>query len=77
MDKFLKYIDDKNFVRWVLNPDSQLDTYWNEYQRNNPKEVEQIQLARLLVLQFHSKKENVTRTETDELFTRITSGIGE
>ena len=77
MDKFLKYIDDKNFVRWVLNPDSQLDTYWNEYQRNNPKEVEQIQLARLLVLQFHSKKEKVTGTETDELFTRITSGIGE
>jgi len=77
MDKFLKYIDNKDFVRWVLNPDSQLDTYWNEYQRNNPKEVEQIQLARLLVLQFHSKKENVTETETDELFTRITSGIGE
>lgn len=71
MDKFLKYFENKQFVRWVLNPDQKLDDYWKGYLKNNPSEKEQIELARLLILQLRSKKEQDVGTEAIDLFSEI------
>ena len=71
MDKFLKYFENKQFVRWVLNPDQKLDDYWKDYLKNNPSEKEQIELARVLILQLRSKKELNVGTESIDLFSEI------
>ncbi|MBW6537795.1 MAG: hypothetical protein K0B11_22495, partial [Mariniphaga sp.] len=57
MEKFLTYFENKNFVRWVLHPNKQLDTYWKNYLEKNPQEQKEIEFARLLILQLQSKKE--------------------
>lgn len=75
MDELLKYTEDKKFVGWVLKPDKQLNSFWEEYEKNNPEEKEQIKLARVLILQFKSKKEDISEIETDNLFSGIMEGI--
>jgi hypothetical protein len=76
MDKFLKYFENQKFVRWVLKPDQKLDDYWKEYIKSNSSEKEQIELARLLILQLRSKKEHNTETEAIELFSEIMQKLG-
>ncbi len=71
MDKFLKYFEDKKFVRWALKPDEQLDAYWNDYLGKNPSEKKQLELARLLILQLQSKKEHNSDIEAIDLFSKI------
>jgi len=73
MDKFLKYFENKQFVQWVLSPDEELNSYWRDYYCNNPSEKSEIELARLLVLQFRSKKDlkYSSDTETVKIFSEI------
>lgn len=71
MDKFIEYVDDKNFVRWVLNPDQELDIYWNNFLLNNPSEKEHIELARMLVAQLQSKKLQNAGGESIDIFSKI------
>nr|MBD3620627.1 FecR domain-containing protein [Sunxiuqinia sp.] len=76
MDKFLNYFEDKKFVRWVLYPDNQLDTFWREYLEANPSEKDQLELARLLLLQLQSKKESaISDTATVDLYPEIVAQI--
>jgi transmembrane sensor len=57
LEKFLTYFENKSFVRWVLHPNEQLNTYWKNYIKKNPQEQKEIEFARLLVVQLQSKKE--------------------
>ena len=79
MDKFLKYFENKQFVQWVLSPDEELNSYWKDYCRNNPSEKSEIELARLLVLQFQSKKDlkYSSDTETVKIFSEIVEKLEE
>lgn len=77
MDKFLKYLENKQFVRWVLRPTKELDEYWESYLINNQSEKEHIKLARLLLLQLKPKKESQPETEVIELFSGIVDKLGQ
>lgn len=66
MEKFLTYFENKSFVRWVLHPNEKLETYWKNYLEKNPHEQEEIEFARLLILQLQSKKEE-TKTEEETI----------
>ncbi len=71
MDKFIKYVDNRKFVRWVLTPDKELDIYWENYILNNPSEKEQIKLARLLILQLQTKNTFESGSEAIDIFSEI------
>lgn len=75
MDKFLKYIEDKEFVRWVLKPNKELDKYWKNFLEKNPAEKQQIELSRLLIYQFKSRQVEESDTEKFSIYTEIISGI--
>lgn len=76
MEKFLTYFENKNFVRWVLHPNEQLDSWWNNYLENNPQEKKEIEFARLLVLQLQTKKEgDATEEEAIGLLSEIIQQI--
>lgn len=75
MDKFLKYIEDKEFVRWVLKPSIELDAYWKQYLADNPAEKEQIELSRLLIFQFKSKQSTESDSEKFTIYSEIINGI--
>lgn len=71
MDKFLKYFEDKKFVKWALNSNKELDIYWEYYIVKHPSEKEEVELARLLILQLHSKKESNLGDESINLFSEL------
>ncbi len=71
MDKFLEYIEDKKFVKWVLNPDYELETYWENYLNKNPSEKKEIELARMLIFQIKSKDDSNSEAEQIKIFKGI------
>lgn len=75
MNELIKYTENKSFVRWVLKPDKTLDEYWGKYMENNPNEKAEIELARQIVLQLKSKKEDVSVIDTDNLLAEIKEGV--
>lgn len=76
MEKFLKYFENKNFVRWVLRPDEQLEKYWNDYLEKNPQEREEVAWARYVISQLQSKKETgAAETEAVTLLSAIIQQI--
>lgn len=77
MDDLQKYIEDKNFVRWVQMPDEQLNLFWEKYKNENPGEIRQIEAARAVILSLQVKKEKIEAAETDKLFLGIMKGVEE
>lgn len=76
MEKFLKYFENKDFVRWALRPDEQSEKYWNDYLEKNPEEQEEVTWARYVVSQLQSKKETGTaETESVNLLSAIIQQI--
>lgn len=71
MDKFLKYFENKEFVRWVLKPTRELDEFWDNYLENNALEKEHMEFARLLILKLRAQKETYSETQTIEIFSEI------
>ncbi|MFV0593421.1 MAG: FecR family protein [Draconibacterium sp.] len=71
MDKFLKYYEDQDFVRWVLNPTQKLDKYWNDYLEKHESEKEQIQIARVIVSQLQSNPSPDSPKVSKEVFSTI------
>jgi len=75
MDETLKFTEDKKFVQWVLHPNEELNSFWEDYKQNNPSELKNIEAARIILLQLKSKKEDISATETNLLFSNIQKGI--
>lgn len=71
MDKFLKYFEDKSFIRWILNPDADLNNYWMDYIKNNPDEKAQLELSRIIVSQLKSKKLSGNSNESITILAEI------
>ncbi len=71
MDKFLRYFENQDFLHWVLKPDDQLENFWKNFLKDNPSEKEEIDLAKLIILQFESKKEADIKSQSLDLFSEI------
>lgn len=71
MDKFLKYYEDQNFVRWVLKPSKDLDQYWNDYVKKHESERENIRVARMIVSHLHSTPTPDTSKLSKEVFSSV------
>ena len=44
------FVLDPDFRKWVLSPDAEANTYWEEYLKKNPSKYRDVKLARTLVL---------------------------
>jgi hypothetical protein len=75
MNDILKFTEDKRFIRWVHNPNKELDSYWDTYKKNNPDQLEEIEKARNIVLNLKSKKESFSEDEANNLFSEIMAGV--
>ena len=71
MDKFLKYYENRDFVRWVLNPTKDLDVYWDNYIKENEAEKKEIQTAYLIVSQLKSKEISNVSVTSQEVFSSV------
>ncbi len=75
MDKLSNYIDDKNFIQWVFDPNDELEQWWNQFRIDNPEEKRNIELARKVLLRFRTKDKSLSEEEKIRLFSQILSRI--
>ena len=75
MNEYFKYFENKVFVRWVLNPDENLNIYWEDYIKKNPGEKELIQQSRLILLSLKSKNISEYGDIPVELFSEISARL--
>lgn len=75
MDDFLRYFENKEFVRWVYHPTPELNDYWNQWFINHPEDKKNAEFARLALLQLQSKKEIVSSQELATIYSEINQGI--
>jgi len=62
---------DDDFINWVLFPDDENYTFWNEFVINNPKQYKNIETAKSIIFSFDTKVEKVP----DEIKNRIWDSV--
>lgn len=71
MEQLSKYIENKNFILWVFQPDADLEDWWNQFNSDHPGEKTNIQLARKVLMQFRTTHKELTEVEKILLFSRV------
>jgi len=77
MEQLSKYIENKNFILWVFEPDAQLEAWWIKFDTDHPEEKKNIQLARKVLMQFRTTNKELTEAEKIVLFSRVLKQIEE
>lgn len=77
MEHLSKYIENKNFILWVFNPDEELEEWWRQFEKDHPEEKRNIQLARNVLLKFRTRNKELTEEEKIVLFARVLKQIEE
>lgn len=71
MEHLSKYIENKNFILWVFQPDEELDNWWNQFEINHPEEKRNILLARKVLLKFRTRNKELNEEEKIVLFAHV------
>ena len=75
MENLSKYIDNKNFILWVFNPNEELELWWKQFGLEHPTEKRNIEVARNILLKFRTKDKELTEQEKIRLFSGILNKI--
>lgn len=73
MDDIRELLANTEFVRWVKNPDPELDTYWSKWMDANPSRIKTLKMAREVVLGFQFETKPVKSEFKDEVLREILS----
>lgn len=71
------FVLDTEFKKWVLNPDAETKTYWEEYLHRNPSKYQDIVLARKILLNLSRKTITVSENRIDVAWSNIEKSIDE
>jgi len=71
MENISKYLDDKRFIQWVFSPGNELNEWWDTFEASNPKEKENILLAKRILQTLHTKDKELSEDEKILLFSQI------
>lgn len=75
MDILSKYLEDISFISWVFEPTPELESFWKQYEAENPEEIKNIIMARKIVNQFRSEVKSLSEEEKILLFSRVLKEI--
>ena len=75
MDRFLEYVDNPGFVRWVLHPDEVSSQYWEKWLEAHPGEKEDFEAARMVVQRLVTEPEAIDPALTDRLFREFSCSV--
>ena len=71
MENISKYIDNKNFIQWVFNPNEELELWWEKFGVENPDEKRNIELARKVLFKFRTNDKRLSEEEKIRIFSGI------
>ncbi len=76
MDQFLKFIENRQFVRWALNPDEESEKTWAQYLAAHPDEKQAAETAAFVIRTLRSKREAINEGTALTLYSEIMNKIG-
>ena len=77
MERLSKYIENKNFILWIFQPDAELEEWWSRFETDHPEEKRNIFLARKVLLKFRANNKELTEEEKIFLFSKVLKQIEE
>lgn len=77
MGKITKYLEDKKFIQWALNPNEKLEELWKEYEKEHPDDKESIHQAKRIIQHLKTSNKEITDEEKMILFSKILKQIEE
>lgn len=77
MENLERYFDDKEFLKWVFDPEPGLEERWERYISAHPDEKRVILLARRILSKFRTREPNLSPEEKALLFSKIVAKIRE
>ena len=77
MEQLSKYIENKNFIHWVFEPDEELAAWWSQFENDHPEEKRNLGLARSVLLKFRTTNKKLSEDEKIILFSRVLRQIEE
>ena len=75
MEQLSKWIENKNFILWVFEPNEELESWWNQFAIDYPEEKKGILLARGILQKFRTVERNLTEVEKILLFSKVLKQI--
>lgn len=75
MENLSKYIDNTNFIKWVFDPNKELELWWEQFELEHPSEKRNIEIARNVLLKFRTKDDELTEEGKILLFSGILNKI--
>src|SRR5690554_1101725 len=64
-------LDNENFLRWVKQPTSELNCYWNNWKSADPQRAEILNQAKTIILAVDFQKTAPEDIKSERIFTRI------
>jgi hypothetical protein len=77
MENLSKYIEDKKFIQWVFHPDEESEAWWRTFETGNPREKQNIRLARKILFNLKTSDKQLSEEEKILLFSGILKQIEE
>lgn len=77
MEQLSKYLDNKNFIKWVFQPDAELEIWWSQFETEHPEEKTNLHLARKMLLDLRTSDKNITEEKKILLLSRILKQVEE
>ncbi|GGZ37449.1 hypothetical protein GCM10007049_33320 [Echinicola pacifica] len=71
MNRISEFLTNPEFVRWVKNPDQDLEVYWSSWLKANPSKLEDLKLAREIVLGIKVAKKSPRPEMMEEVLSTI------
>jgi len=71
MNQLTDLLEDLEFIRWVKYPDSELTTFWKSWMEANPNRIEDVKLAKEIILGLQFPSQKASEETKKEVLTRI------
>ncbi|MGQ8338986.1 FecR family protein [Sunxiuqinia sp. A32] len=75
MDRISQFLENKKFIEWIFNPSPELDSWWENYKQENPKEEANLLVAQRIVKKFRTEDNKLSESERIIIFSRILKDI--
>src|SRR5690606_33018048 len=71
MSELSDLLEDLEFIRWVKYPDNELTAFWKSWMHANPDRIEDVKLAREIILGLQFPAPEASSDTKNEVLNRI------
>lgn len=65
------FINDENFIEWVVNPTLESDKFWRNFLKGYPEKKDEFNKSRIIIKSFIPQEKDLTFGEKEELWDKI------